>query len=307
MGKYIAKRLLLLIPTTLLVCVIIFALLRMLPGDAVDALQYQLQSQGSYDVTREEVEAMLGMDKPAVAQFFIWLGSALRGDLGDCLFQSESVLAAIGRQLPASLELGILTLILTNLISIPLGLFCAARQNSGGDVLVRVLSLVLMSVPVFWLATLVLVYPAILWGYSPPTQYVSLLENPFQNLQMFFMPALLNAMTQAGMQLRTVRTVTLDVMRTDYVRTAGQGNAGAESHVPACVSKWFDSRGDHHRQLGGRADRRVRNFGKHFWNPWNRQPSDFRNRKPGLSIGSGVRAGVCAVHHGGQSAGGYLL
>ena len=109
MGKYIAKRLLLLIPTTLLVCVIIFALLRMLPGDAVDALQYQLQSQGSYDVTREEVEAMLGMDKPAVAQFFIWLGSALRGDLGDCLFQSESVLAAIGRQLPASLELGILT------------------------------------------------------------------------------------------------------------------------------------------------------------------------------------------------------
>lgn len=220
MGKYIAKRLLLLIPTTLLVCVIIFALLRMLPGDAVDALQYQLQSQGSYDVTREEVEAMLGMDKPAVAQFFIWLGSALRGDLGDCLFQSESVLAAIGRQLPASLELGVLTLILTNLISIPLGLFCAARQNSGGDVLVRVLSLVLMSVPVFWLATLVLVYPAILWGYSPPTQYVSLLENPFQNLQMFFMPALLNAMTQAGMQLRTVRTVTLDVMRTDYVRTA---------------------------------------------------------------------------------------
>ena len=149
MGKYIAKRLLLLIPTTLLVCVIIFALLRMLPGDAVDALQYQLQSQGSYDVTREEVEAMLGMDKPAVAQFFIWLGSALWGDLGDCLFQSESVLAAIGRQLPASLELGILTLILTNLISIPLGLFCAARQNSGGDVLVRVLSLVLMSVPVF--------------------------------------------------------------------------------------------------------------------------------------------------------------
>ena len=149
-----------------------------------------------------------------------WVGRALRGDLGDCLFQSESVLAAIGRQLPASLELGILTLILTNLISIPLGLFCAARQNSGGDVLVRVLSLVLMSVPVFWLATLVLVYPAILWGYSPPTQYVSLLENPFQNLQMFFMPALLNAMTQAGMQLRTVRTVTLDVMRTDYVRTA---------------------------------------------------------------------------------------
>lgn len=220
MGKYLVKRLLLLIPTTLLVCVIVFALLRMLPGDAVDALQYQLQSQGSYDITRDEVEALLGMDQPAVIQFFRWLGSAVRGDLGQCLFQSESVLAAIGRQLPASLELGILTLILTNLISIPLGLFCAARQNSGGDMLVRVLSLILMSVPVFWLATLVLVYPAIYFGYSPPSQYVSFFRDPLQNLQMFFIPALLGAMTQAGMQLRTIRTVTLDVMRTDYVRTA---------------------------------------------------------------------------------------
>ena len=220
MGKYIVKRLLLLIPTTLLVCVIVFGLLRMLPGDAVDALQYQLQSQGSYDVTREEVEAMLGMDKPAVVQFFYWLGDAVRGDLGDCLFQSETVAAAIGRQLPASLELGILTLILTNLISIPLGLFCAARQNSGGDVLIRVLSLVLMSVPVFWLATLVLIYPAIYFGYAPPTQYVSFFKDPLQNLQMFMIPALLGAMPQAGMQLRTIRTVTLDVMRTDYVRTA---------------------------------------------------------------------------------------
>ena len=78
----------------------------------------------------------------------------------------------------------------------------------------------LMSVPVFWLATLVLIYPAIYLGYSPTTQYVSLFQDPLQNLQMFLIPALLGAMTQAGMQLRTIRTVTLDVMRTDYVRTA---------------------------------------------------------------------------------------
>lgn len=220
MGKYIVKRLLLLIPTILLVCFIVFMLMRMLPGDAVDALQYQLQAQGNYDITREEVEVMLGMDKPALVQFFIWLGGAVRGDLGKCLFQSETVTAAIGRQLGPSIELGILTLLFANLISIPLGLYCAARQDSISDYTIRVLSLVLMSVPVFWLAILVLVYPALWWGYAPPSQYVSLFQNPGQNLQMFLLPALLGGVTQAGMQLRIVRTVILDVMRTDFVRTA---------------------------------------------------------------------------------------
>ena len=220
MGKYIVKRVLLLIPTALLVCFIVFMLMRLLPGDAVDALQYQLQSQGNYDITREEVEVMLGMDKPAIVQFFVWLGGALRGDLGKCLFQAESVTAAIGRQIGPSIELGVLTLIFANLISIPLGLYCAARQDSIGDYGVRVISLVLMSVPVFWLAILVLVYPALWWGYAPPSQYVSLFKSPGQNLQMFLLPALLGGITQAGMQLRIVRTVILDVMRTDFIRTA---------------------------------------------------------------------------------------
>lgn len=220
MGKYIVKRVLLLIPTALLVCFIVFMLMRLLPGDAVDALQYQLQSQGNYNITREEVEVMLGMDKPAIVQFFVWLGGAVRGDLGKCLFQAESVTAAIGRQIGPSIELGVLTLIFANLISIPLGLYCAARQDSIGDYGVRVISLVLMSVPVFWLAILVLVYPALWWGYAPPSQYVSLFKNPGQNLQMFLLPALLGGITQAGMQLRIVRTVILDVMRTDFIRTA---------------------------------------------------------------------------------------
>lgn len=220
MGKYIVKRVLLLIPTALLVCFIVFLLMRMLPGDAVDALQYQLQAQGNYDITREEVEVMLGMDRPALVQFFSWLGHALRGDLGKCFFQSETVTAAIGRQIGPSIELGILTLIVANLISIPLGLYCAARQDSIGDYTVRILSLVLMSVPVFWLAILVLVYPALWWGYAPPSQYVSIFKNPGHNLQMFLLPAILGGITQAGMQLRIVRTVILDVMRTDFVRTA---------------------------------------------------------------------------------------
>ena len=220
MGKYIVKRILLLIPTALLVCLIVFFLMRMLPGDAVESLRYQLQCQGAYTITYEQVEAMLGMDKPAIVQFFIWLWGVVRGDLGDCLFQTETVARAIGRQIWPSIELGIFTLILTNLISIPLGLYCAAHQDTISDYTIRVLSLILMSVPVFWLAILVLIYPALWWSYSPPSQYVGLFQNPWQNLQMFLLPALLGAITQAGMQLRVVRTVILDVMRTDYIRTA---------------------------------------------------------------------------------------
>ena len=220
MGKYITKRLLLLIPTLFLVCVIVFLLLRCIPGSAVEALTYRLQSSGAVEVSEEAVRAQLGMDKPAPVQFLIWFGNALRGDLGDSFFQNESVVHAMSRQIVPSLELGFLTLVLTCVISIPLGVYCAARQDTISDYTIRTVSLVLMSLPVFWIATIVLIYPAIYLHWSPPTEYVSFFKDPVANLQMFITPALLGAITNAGMQLRYVRTVMLDTMRTDYVRTA---------------------------------------------------------------------------------------
>lgn len=220
MGKYITKRLLLLIPTLFLVCVIVFLLLRCIPGSAVEALTYRLQSSGAVEVSEEAVRAQLGMDKPAPVQFLIWFGNALRGNLGDSFFQNESVVHAMSRQIVPSLELGFLTLVLTCVISIPLGVYCAARQDTISDYTIRTVSLVLMSLPVFWIATIVLIYPAIYLHWSPPTEYVSFFKDPVANLQMFITPALLGAITNAGMQLRYVRTVMLDTMRTDYVRTA---------------------------------------------------------------------------------------
>jgi peptide/nickel transport system permease protein len=219
MAKYAVKRVLLLIPTLFLVCVIVFALLRVIPGSALDAIVYKYQSNGT-TVDREQVAAMLGMDKPAVVQFFNWLVDLLHLDMGESLFQSENVWSIIKRQLPVSLELSVLILIFTNLISIPLGLYCAARQDAISDNIIRVISVIAMSVPVFWIGTLILVYPAIWWGYAPATKYVSFFSNPAANLSMFWIPALLGAMTQAGGQIRMVRTMTLEVMRQDYIRTA---------------------------------------------------------------------------------------
>jgi peptide/nickel transport system permease protein len=225
MAKYTIKRLLLLIPTLFIVCVIVFALLRMIPGTALDQIMYKYSTAG-IEIDREAVAAKLGMDKPAVEQFFIWVGGLLKGNLGDSLFQSESVNSIIARQLPVTLELGILTLILTNVISIPLGLFCAARQDAISDQTIRVISVILMSLPVFWIGTLVLIYPAKWWGYAPATMYVPFLRNPLKNLSMFIVPALLGAMTQAGAQIRMVRTMTLEVMRQDYIRTAWSKGVG---------------------------------------------------------------------------------
>ncbi len=219
MGKYIVKRILLLIPALLLVCAIVFALMRLIPGDAVDAIVQKMVNAGQ-SVDRGSVETMLGLDKPPLEQFVLWLRDVFQGDLGESLFQYEPVLDIIGRQLPVTLELGILTLILSNLVSIPLGLFCASRQNSASDYVIRAVGVVLMAVPVFWIATIVLVYPATKWGYSPPMNYVSFFADPLENLRMFLVPALLGAMTAAGNQLRMVRTMNLEVLRMDYVRTA---------------------------------------------------------------------------------------
>ena len=163
---------------------------------------------------------MLGLDQPAVAQFFTWLKGVLTGDLGDSLFEYESVASIIGRQLPVTLELGILTLLFSCILSIPIGLFCAAKQDSLPDYAFRVVAILLVSIPVFWIATMVIIYPSLWWGYAPPTTYVSFFENPLENLRMFIIPALLGALMQAGIQMRTVRTMTLEVMRLDYIRTA---------------------------------------------------------------------------------------
>jgi peptide/nickel transport system permease protein len=219
MSKYIGKRLLLLIPTLIVVLIVVFSLMRMIPGSAVDVLVYKLASAG-ISADRAQVEAMLGMDKPAIEQFFVWFADLLRGDMGTSLFQNDSVWHLIGLRLPVTLELGIMTLLISLCISIPLGVYCAARQDTISDYAIRSVGILMMSVPVFWIATLVLIYPAIWWQYAPPSQYVGFFENPAENLKMFVPPAILGAFMTAGMELRMVRTVTLETMRLDYIRTA---------------------------------------------------------------------------------------
>ena len=225
MGKYIVKRILLLIPTVLVVCVLTFAMMRMLPGSALDFMVKRLTAAGQ-NVDVETLRVRLGLDRPAVTQFFIWIGGVVRGDLGNSLFQYESVGGIIARELPVTLELGFLELFWTILFSVPLGLWCAARQDGVPDYTFRVFAIIFMAIPTFLVASVVLVYPAAWWGYAPNIKYAGLFQDFRANMGMFLVPSIIGALAQTGMQLRMVRTCCLETMRTDFVRTAWAKGCG---------------------------------------------------------------------------------
>lgn len=225
MGKYILKRVLLLIPTVLVVCVLTFAMMRMLPGTALDYMVKRLTAAGQL-VDIESLRAQLGLDQPAITQFFSWIGGVLRGDLGNSLFQYESVGSIIARELPVTIQLGVMELFWTILFSVPLGVWCAARQDGISDYSFRVVAIICMAVPTFLVASVVLVYPAVWWGYAPNIQYVSIFKDFTANMRMFLVPSLIGALAQIGMQLRMVRTCCLETMRTDFVRTAWAKGCG---------------------------------------------------------------------------------
>lgn len=225
LAKYIFKRILLLIPTVFVVCVLTFAMMRMLPGSALDFMVKRLTAAGQL-VDVDMLRARLGLDQPALTQFFLWIGGVFRGDLGESLFQYESVGSIIARQLPVTIQLGVMELIWTIIFSVPLGVWCAARQDGIADYSFRIFAITFMAVPTFLVASVILVYPAVWWGYAPNIKYSGLFQDFSANMKMFLVPSLIGALAQTGMQLRMVRTCCLETLRTDYVRTAWAKGCG---------------------------------------------------------------------------------
>ena len=162
------------------------------------------------------------MDVPIHIQYGRWLGNILlHGDLGTTLTTDEPVWETFVRpRIPVSLELGLIALLILLLLAIPIGTYSAIRQNTLGDYAGRGLSILMLSIPEFWIATIVLVVPSIYFGWSPPIKYVSLMENPRENLMMFLIPAAILGTVHSGPLMRLVRTQMLEVLRQDYVRTA---------------------------------------------------------------------------------------
>ena len=223
MGTYIVRRLLLVIPTLLIVTALTTIAIRLIPGDAVDVLVGQMDLSGKENRVelRARLEAELGLDAPIPVQYVRWWKDVLlHGDLGDSIFMGVSVKDQIKQRLPVTLEIGVLALIIAMLISFPIAIYSAVRQDTIGDYALRGLAIILISLPEFWVGIMVVVFPSIWWGWSPPILNISLWDDPIGNLKMYILPAAILGMGINGVNMRLMRTMMLEVVREDYIRTA---------------------------------------------------------------------------------------
>jgi len=219
MSAYIARRLLLIIPTLLLVTVVVFFSVRLMPGSLVEVIQSEMEGQGTVDP--EDIERLLGMDKPVYVQYGLWMRDMIiHGDMGTSLRKGTPVARDILARLPVTMELGIIGFMIALIISIPIGVYSAIRQDTTGDYIGRSFAIACIAVPGFWLGTMIMVFPSILWGWSPPVIWVRFADDPIENLGMIIIPSILLGMALSGVTMRMMRTMLLEVLKQDYVRTA---------------------------------------------------------------------------------------
>jgi peptide/nickel transport system permease protein len=219
--NYIIKRLLLLIPTIFIVSVIVFLLVRFVPGNAVDVIAARVSQGGVHTVDRAAIAHSLGLDVPAYVQYVRWIGDiVLHGDFGNSVIQGTPVLQMVLAKMPVTLELALLAIIISTLIGVSIGVYSAIRQDTWGDYTGRTTAILLIAVPSFWLATLIMIYPAIWWRWSPPMELIPFTKDPSGNIGMFLIPAAILGTATAGGLMRMQRTMMLEVMRQDYIRTA---------------------------------------------------------------------------------------
>jgi peptide/nickel transport system permease protein len=214
--KYVLKRLLVAIPSFLIATVIVFSLARLIPGDVVTLMLEENQ----YAKDAEELRAKLGLDRPIVLQYGVWMGRVVRGDLGESLYTRRPVAEELARRLPVSLELGAVAIVFAMLIGVPIGVLAATRQDTLQDYVARSGAILGLSVPGFWLGTLVVVLPAIYFGWSPSIQFITFQQDPWQHFSQFLLPGCLLGIASAASIMRLTRTQLLEVLRQDYVRTA---------------------------------------------------------------------------------------
>jgi len=219
MRAYIIRRLLLIIFAVFLVSLIIFLIIRLIPGDVVDIIVAQMSYFSRVD--RATVEKSLGLDVPIIIQYGRWMGNIImHGDLGNSLWRGTPVLDDILVRWPVTIELGLLGIIVAQIIALPVGIFSALRQDTWGDYIARSFAIMCIAIPGFWLATMIIVFPSIWWGYMPPISLIPFTEDPIGNLKMFIVPAIVLGMTMSGVTMRMTRTMMLEVLRQDYIRTA---------------------------------------------------------------------------------------
>ncbi len=224
MQAYIVKRTLLFIPTLILVTIVIFALLRVVPGDpAVMLLSGERDAGDEEDYTQEQLAKLrhkLGTDRPIVVQYATWFGNMLRLDFGTSFFYESPVSEDLKTKFPVTLELALLATLLAIIVAVPLGVISAIKQDTLGDYVTRLITIAGVAMPSFWLAILIIFVLVLTFGWMPPIVYVSLWDDPAGNLKQMFFPALALGFSNMAFIARVTRSAMLEVFREDYIRTA---------------------------------------------------------------------------------------
>ena len=215
---YFLRRLLLSIPTIFIVTLIVFILVRLVPGDVVDII---IGTQNY--LSQEQIQKMyedFGLDKPLFTQYFVWIRSVLSGNLGFSLRSGEDVADMLLQRLPVTLELALLSILFSIILGIPLGIVSATKKNTSIDNVIKVLGLIGLSSPAFWIGTIFIVLASTFFENFSIFGYVSFLQNPLKNIQIFLLPAFTLGLMIAAQILRITRTSMIEAITQDYVKVA---------------------------------------------------------------------------------------
>ena len=235
MRAYIIRRLLLVVPTLFILSILVFLSVRFIPGDVIDVLEARVQIYVTGGIDRAALERRLGLDVSVWVQYGRWMGALptpdrvtgesqfkglLQGTLGESLYGGLAVEDRILGRLPVTIELGLMAILVGLVIALPVGIYSAIRQDTVADFLGRSVAIIGLATPNFWLGVMVMIYPAIWWGWAPPLELVSFTEDPLGNLAVFLIPSLILGTASAAATMRMTRTMMLEVLRQDFIRTA---------------------------------------------------------------------------------------
>ena len=220
MQAYIVRRLLALIAALFFASVIVFVTVRLIPGSVIDLMLSQNDISAD-KLSREQLVSALGFDKPIWEQYARWMGGILlSGDFGRSLWHNTPVAELLLARLPVTFELGLMALAVALAVAIPIGAYSAMRQDTAGDYIGRSFSILMLAVPSFWMGTMVMVFPSVWWGWSPEVKFVPFRQDPLHNLSQMILPAIILGTSLSAVTMRLTRTMMLEVLRQDYIRTA---------------------------------------------------------------------------------------
>ena len=221
MRAYLIKRVAMFFPTMILLTIIVFAILRVIPGDP--ALLILGGEEGDEDFTQAELDALrakLGTDRNIAIQYADWIGSMLTLDFGDSYHYNNPVSEDLAQRIPITLQLTFMSLIISGIVAIPLGVFSAIRQDTWGDYVSRAITVIGLATPNFFVGIMTIFLLILIFGWIPPIGYINVWEDPWSNMQQLIFPALALGTSGMAFLARVTRSAMLEVLNEDYIRTA---------------------------------------------------------------------------------------